>query len=112
MRHDGATLCRTKRLRLSGSATAYESSLHASGGRDLHDIIRYLSEISPQGARNVKRAMDRTVELIGQYPESGRSAGEQRVRVLPAGRYPYLIYWSVEAGEAWIVHIRDARRRP
>jgi hypothetical protein len=37
---------------------------------------------------------------------------EQATRVLPAGRYPYLIYWSVEGGEAWIVHIRDARRKP
>jgi hypothetical protein len=29
--------------------------------------------------------------------------------VLPAAD---LIYWSIEAGEAWVVHIRDARRRP
>src|SRR5688500_12177607 len=35
-------------------------------------------------------------------PHAGRLAGEQGTRVLPAGRYPYLIYWSIEAGEAWI----------
>jgi plasmid stabilization system protein ParE len=67
---------------------------------------------SPRGARNVKRAIQRTVELIGEFPEGGRPVGEQAARVLPAGRYPYLIYWSVEAGEVWLVHIRHARRQP
>jgi toxin ParE1/3/4 len=79
---------------------------------DLQAIIKYIFERSPAGARNVKRAMDRTLELIGQYPESGHRVDEQGTRVLPVGRYPYLIYWGVEAGEAWIVHIRHAARRP
>ena len=79
---------------------------------DLQAIIEFLSERSLTGARNIKRAMDATINLIGQYPESGRLAGEQEIRVLPVGPYPYLIYWSVEAGEAWIVHIRDGRRKP
>jgi hypothetical protein len=39
-------------------------------------------------------------------------SGEEGSRVLPAGRYPYLIYWTIEAGEVWLVHIRNARRRP
>jgi len=79
---------------------------------DLQSILQYIDERSPLGARNVKRATRKTIELIGEYPEGGRRAGEQEIRVLPAGRYPYLIYWSVEAGEACIVHIRHARRRP
>jgi toxin ParE1/3/4 len=79
---------------------------------DLQAIIEYIVERNPVGALNLKRAMNRTLELIGQYPGSGRRIGEQGTRVLPVGRYPYLIYWSVEAGEAWIVHIRHASRRP
>jgi plasmid stabilization system protein ParE len=79
---------------------------------DLRAIIAYIVDRNPAGARNVRRAMDRTLELIGQYPEGGRRVGEQGTRVLPVGRYPYLIYWSIEAGEAWIVHIRHASRRP
>ena len=79
---------------------------------DLLLILQYLDERSPSGARNVKRAIQKTIELIGEYPEGGRRTGEQQTRVLPAGRYPYLIYWSIEGGEAWIVHIRHARRRP
>ena len=79
---------------------------------DLQSILQYIDERSPRGARNVKRSIQKTIELIGEFPEGGRRAGEQATRVLPAGRYPYLIYWSVEAGEVWLIHIRDARRRP
>jgi toxin ParE1/3/4 len=79
---------------------------------DLQSIFQYIEKRSPRGARNVKRAIQRTIGLIGEFPEGGRHAGEEATRVLPAGRYPYLIYWSVEAGEAWLVHIRHARRQP
>ena len=67
---------------------------------DLVDILKYIDERSPQGARNVKRTIRKTIELIGQIPLSGRDAKEQGARVLPAGRYPYLIYWLVEADTA------------
>ena len=80
--------------------------------RDLEEIVQYLSDRSVPGARNVKRAFEATINLIAHFPDSGRLAGEGDVRVLPVGRYPYLVYWTVEAGEAWIVHIRDGRRRP
>ena len=79
---------------------------------DLEAILRYIDERNPRGAKNVKRALKKTLELIGEFPESGRVSGEEDVRVLPAGRYPYLIYWTIEASEVWLVHIRDGRRRP
>jgi toxin ParE1/3/4 len=79
---------------------------------DLTAILTYVERHSPQGARNVARAIRRTIQLIGEFPQSGRLAGEQQTRVLPAGRYPYQIYWSVEGDKAWIVHIRHTARRP
>jgi hypothetical protein len=51
-----------------------------------------------RGAKSIKRGIQTTVALIGEFPESGRLAREQSTRVLPAGRYPYLIYWTVVAG--------------
>jgi toxin ParE1/3/4 len=78
---------------------------------DIAGILNYLQRHSPQGARNVARAMYKTVELIGQFPQSGRPV-ELGVRVLPVGPYPYLIYWSAEADDVWIVHIRHTARRP
>ena len=79
---------------------------------DLQSILQYIDERSPLGARNVKRAIQKTIELVGEFPQGGREAGVQATRVLPAGRFPYLVYWSIEGGEVWIVHIRHARRRP
>ena len=79
---------------------------------DLAAILKYIDERNPLGALNVKRAIRKTIEFIGEFPQIGRPAGEQGTRVLRAGRYPYLIYWSVRAGEVWILHVRDARRRP
>jgi toxin ParE1/3/4 len=79
---------------------------------DLQAIIQYIVDRSPTGARNVKLAIERIIELIEQFPEAGRRVDQQNARMLPAGRYPYLIYWTIEAGEAWIVHIRHASRRP
>lgn len=102
---------RTK-SRPSGGALVYEGSLHATRAGRLRQVIDYLSNQNLQGAHNVKRALDATIDLIGDFPQCGKLAGEQGVRVLPVGRYPYLVYWSVEAGEAWVVHIRDGRRKP
>jgi toxin ParE1/3/4 len=79
---------------------------------DLRSILQYIDERSPRGARSVKRAIQTTIALIGEFPESGRLSGEDGSRVLPAGRYPYLIYWTIEAEEVWLVRIRNARRRP
>ena len=78
---------------------------------DLTAILTYIGLRSPQGAHNVARAIHRTIALIGEFPQSGRLAGEQETRVLPAGRYPYLIYWTVEGDEVWIVHVRHTARR-
>ena len=82
----------------------------ASG--DLARILGYLNDHSPQGMRNVKRALDSTERLIEQFPYGGRASKETGTRVLPIGRFPYLVHWTIEAGEVWIVHIRDARRKP
>jgi plasmid stabilization system protein ParE len=68
---------------------------------DLRTILQYIDERNPQGAINVKRSIQRPIELIGDHPRSDRAAGIDAVHVLPAGRYPYLIYWIIEAGEAW-----------
>jgi toxin ParE1/3/4 len=79
---------------------------------DLSEILDYLDDRSPQGARNVKQSLKRTIALIGRHPQIGRNSKVQDTRVFPVGRYPYLIYWSIEAGEVWNVHIRHASRRP
>jgi hypothetical protein len=50
--------------------------------------------------------MHKTIDLIGQFPQSGRPVSEFGVRVLPVGPYPYLVYWLAEVDEVWVSHIR------
>jgi len=45
---------------------------------DLEDILSYLDERSPQGARNVKKALYKAVALIGRHPESGANQRSKR----------------------------------
>ncbi len=79
---------------------------------DLSEILEYLSSRSPQGASSVKLAIKKTIEFIGWFPHAARASGVKQIRMLPVGRYPYLIYWAVTAGAVWIVHIRHAARQP
>ena len=37
---------------------------------------------------------------------------ESGIYELSIVRYPYKVYYEVEDDEVWIIHIRDARRRP
>jgi toxin ParE1/3/4 len=75
---------------------------------DLVDILDYIEERSPLGAHKVKL----TIETIRENPNVGHPTGRGATRGLPIGRYPYLVYWTVEAGEVWIVHFRHGARKP
>jgi toxin ParE1/3/4 len=80
--------------------------------RDLERILNYLDARSPRGALNVKRAIKRAIGTIGENPSIGHPSGNGATRGFPAGRYPYVIYWTVEDGEVWLVHIRHGTRKP
>jgi plasmid stabilization system protein ParE len=79
---------------------------------DLAGILDYIEERSPRGAHKVKLAIKRTIETIGRNPNIGHPTGRGATRGSPVGRYPYLVYWTVEADEVSIVHIRNSARKP
>jgi plasmid stabilization system protein ParE len=81
----------------------------ARAQRSLHDSQFYLDERSPRGATNVKLAIKRAVETIGENPSIGRPTSKGEIRGLPIGSYPYLVYWAVESDEVRILHIAMAR---
>jgi hypothetical protein len=55
-----------------------------------------------RAALNVRLAIKRTIDTISHNPSS--------IRGMPVGRYPYLVFWTVEAGEIWVLHIRHGAR--
>lgn len=86
--------------------------LSARAVGDLECIRDYLLTSSPQGAENVRSAIDVAISLLGDFPGLGRERSGLGVRGLGVGGYPYTVYYRIDADEVWIVHIRDDRRKP
>ena len=82
------------RLRYTPRATA-----------DLNSIFAYIDEHSPAGAIHVKARIQQLVEGLTDFPFAGREAGFRNVRMLVAGRFPYLIFYRVVEDEVQIIHV-------
>jgi len=63
---------------------------------ELDEILGFIRERSPLGARNVEARIRRAFDHIANHPEAAERV-EQRpsVRRLPLARYPYVIYYEV-----------------
>lgn len=93
------------------SAMKVRYSPHAAA--DLIAIADYLTERNPPAARAVEIAPRRSIDLLGEFPGSGRVLTQwPDVRVMPLTRYPYLIFYMVSADELLILHIRHGARAP
>jgi toxin ParE1/3/4 len=78
---------------------------------DLAKILNYLDERSPRGALGVRLAIKRTIDTISHNPSIGHPTAIRAIRGIPVGRYPYLVFWTVEGDEIWVLHIRHGARR-
>jgi plasmid stabilization system protein ParE len=85
----------------------------ATASADLGDILSYLIERNPRAAATVGQAIETTVARVAMFPESAEATDEPGVRMAPAGRYPYLIFYAVGRDEIQIVRVlHGARLRP
>jgi plasmid stabilization system protein ParE len=91
-------------MKVSFTETAYA---------ELGDIHSFLIQINPTAARTVVARIESTVRQLGMFPYIGRPKYRQNVRMFPVRRFPYLIFYTIEADEVVILSIRHAaRRRP
>jgi plasmid stabilization system protein ParE len=79
---------------------------------DRMSIYDYLEKRNPQAAQGVERAIMHAVDGLASYPRIGRLTNKPGVYELIVPRRPYKVYYRIERDEVWIMHIRDARRRP
>ena len=80
---------------------------------DLEDISAYLVERNPRAAAGVGGAVEATVGRIAMFPESAQATDEPGIRMAPAGRFPYLIFYAVVGDEVQIIRVlHGARLRP
>jgi len=81
--------------------------------RDLIEIADYLVERNPSGAARVEQRIRRMVQLVADFPASGRIvASRPTVRVVPLGTYPYLVFYMPLHDELIVLHIRHSSREP
>jgi plasmid stabilization system protein ParE len=52
------------------------------------------------------------IRLLASHPRIAPLTDEPGVHELTVPRRPYKVYYRIEGEEVWIVHIRDARRKP
>ena len=80
---------------------------------DIALIADYLIERSPQRALAVERRIREVVDRLAEFPGMGRELAQRpRVRVMPLGRYPYLIFYTARENELIVLHIRHGARMP
>jgi addiction module RelE/StbE family toxin len=79
---------------------------------DLDTIYNYLDEKAPAAALAVKDLIERRISSLADFPLMAPATDEPGIRELTIVRYPYKVYYEIAGDAVWIVHIRDARRRP
>jgi toxin ParE1/3/4 len=79
---------------------------------ELADILAYIAERSPQGARNVQARIEAITTLLRQYPLAGQLTSESGLRRIVTLPYPYLVFYEATTEEVVIIGIRHAAREP
>ena len=71
-----------------------------------------ISISAPIAAQSVKEVIEQRIASLTDLPFIAPETIEPGIRELTIVRYPYKVYYEVAGDEVWILHIRDARRRP
>ena len=82
----------------------------ATAAADLDDILSYLNRRNPQAAADVVVAVEATISRIAEFPKSAQATDEPGVRMAPAGRFPYLIFYTVGEDEIRIIRVLHGAR--
>jgi len=80
--------------------------------RDLQDISDYIRTRNPYAAARVSAAILASFRILLLFPEIGRRQSTAGVRKLVVRRYPYLVYYHVdaEANEVFILTVQHPAR--
>ena len=88
--------------------------------RDIDDIYDSIARHNPEAAQHVEDAIRAACEGAGDLPYASAATDEPNVRRLPLVRYPYTIFYRIDAtvGQVEIVRVvhgarvRNLRRLP
>ena len=67
-----------------------------------------MKERNPAAAEAILHRIEEVVGRLADFPLIGHATDEPPVRIMPLGRYPYLVFYAVEEDAVAILHIRHA----
>ncbi len=81
---------------------------------ELAELLDYIAQHSPQGARKVQARIGTIITLLSKHPHAGPLTDDPGLRYIVATPYPYLIFYEVaeEEGEIVIIALRHGARDP
>jgi plasmid stabilization system protein ParE len=77
---------------------------------DLDQISIYLAQRNPVAAGGFLNAVETVVERLTRFPQSAQETKMPNVRAASALHYPYIIFYTTEAGDIVVHYIRHAAR--
>jgi addiction module RelE/StbE family toxin len=77
---------------------------------EIRAIRAYISERNLSAAEAVIGRVKAAVQRLSEFPLSAIETDMASVRMSPVASYPYLIFYTVEADEVVIVHVRHGAR--
>ena len=83
----------------------------ASAARQLEQVLAYIADLSPQGARHVQGRIAEIMSLLVHYPEAGSETARFGERRMVAAPYPYAVTYRIGDDEIIILGIRHTSRR-
>lgn len=86
-------------------------AFHPDAEVELDHAARYYESRSAGLGTGLAQEVERTIALIREFPESGRSAGSNRRRIRVA-RFPYTIVYRADPDRIVILAVAHQRRRP
>jgi plasmid stabilization system protein ParE len=69
-----------------------------------------LANAGPLIADNIRRHLHQRIDRLRRTPQLGIASSEPHIRVLPAAKYPYRIYYTVAEDAVVILPIRHSAR--
>jgi toxin ParE1/3/4 len=84
----------------------------ATALREIDSIFVYVAGRDAAAAGKIVARVEQLVSRLAEFPFLGHVVDEPDVRVVPLGRYPYLVFYRVASEEVAILHVRHAAHLP
>jgi addiction module RelE/StbE family toxin len=80
--------------------------------RELDEIFAYIAKNNRSAATSVVGRVESLIAQVTEFPLMAQETDVPGVRKFPLGRFPYVIYYTVEGDEVVVLHVRHGARRP